>query len=182
MPEPNAFQAAATVREPGAWPGISTGQIVTGNGFQKSWEVSLGQEGETGIINIYNGGAIGAGFQPEAPVTTSEESAVTLGYAELFLPRLEGIWPGATDHFTGMATLSYLTGDVNLLGSFPRYIIGQLTSFGGYEAIRQGAIHLAGDHCSVEFQGFMEGAAESGEAAAQEILDDLQIPAATPAG
>jgi monoamine oxidase len=119
-------------REPGAWPGIFTGQMVTYNGFQTNWEVTLGQEGETGIITIYNGGAIGAGFQPEAPFTSSEESAVTLGYAELFLERLEEIWPGATDHFADTATLSYPTGDVNLLGSYPGYTMGQLTSFGGY--------------------------------------------------
>jgi monoamine oxidase len=169
-------------RERGDWPGMSSGQILSDIGIQNTWEVTLGQEGETGIINIYNGGAVGAGFRPEAAFTTSEQSEITRQYAEQFLDRLEEIWPGATDHFTGTATLSYPTGDPNLLGSYPGYTVGQLIAFGGYEGVRQGAIHFAGDHCSIDYQGFMEGAAETGAAAANEILADLgQEPIATPA-
>jgi len=33
-----------------------------------------------------------------------------------------------------------------------------------------GGLHFAGEHCSVEAQGFMEGGCESGELAAQAIL------------
>jgi len=168
-------------REHGAWPGISTGQILTDNGFQNSWEVTLGQDGETGIINIFNGGAIGAAFQPEAPYTSSDESSLTGAYAEMFLEHLETIWPGATDHYLGTATLSYPTGDPHALGSYPGYTVGQLTSFGGYEGVRQGVVHFAGDHCSIDYQGFMEGAATSGAAAAMEIIKDIsQGDGATP--
>jgi len=51
--------------------------------------------------------------------------------------------------------------------------VGQCTRFGGYERVRQGPIYFAGEHCSVEFQGFMEGAAREGKRAAHEILHDL---------
>ncbi|MDQ6662590.1 MAG: FAD-dependent oxidoreductase, partial [Chloroflexota bacterium] len=34
-------------------------------------------------------------------------------------------------------------------------------------------IHFAGEHCSVEFQGFMEGGAREGVRAAREILQEL---------
>jgi monoamine oxidase len=75
--------------------------------------------------------------------------------------------------------LSYPTGDPNLLGSYPTHTIGQRTSFGGYEAVSQGRIHFAGDHCTEGLTGFMEGAARSGDRAAGEILAQLggKIPA-----
>jgi len=40
--------------------------------------------------------------------------------------------------------------------------------------VRQGNIHFAGEHCSVNFQGFMEGGASEGVRAANEILADLK--------
>jgi monoamine oxidase len=38
--------------------------------------------------------------------------------------------------------------------------------------VGQGNCHFAGEHCSQNFQGFMEGGAEEGERAAQEIISD----------
>jgi monoamine oxidase len=40
--------------------------------------------------------------------------------------------------------------------------------------MRQGNIHFAGEHCSQDFQGFMEGGASEGVRAAYEILGDLK--------
>jgi monoamine oxidase len=137
--------------------------------MQNAWEVTRGQPGQAGIINIYTGGLIGAGFQPEGPYTTSESPA-THDAVRRFLALLDQVWPGASAHYTGTATLSYPTGDPNLLGSYPTYAVGQVTAFGGYEAVPQGPISFAGDHCSLEYQGFMEGAARSGADAAREIL------------
>jgi monoamine oxidase len=34
-------------------------------------------------------------------------------------------------------------------------------------------VHFAGEHTSVDFQGYMEGAVESGERAAAEVLGAL---------
>jgi monoamine oxidase len=41
--------------------------------------------------------------------------------------------------------------------------------------MRQGRVHFAGEHTSVEYQGFMEGGAASGFRAADEILSDYRI-------
>jgi monoamine oxidase len=154
----------------GAWPGVSNGFLFTDVGFQTGWEVTRGQPGEAGIIDLYTGGHIGAGFLPDGPYTTSLASARTAGYARQFLAMLEEVWPGATSHYTGTATLSCPAADLNLLGSYPAYTVGQLTSFGGYEAVPQGNVHFAGDHTTPGFTGYMEGAARSGERAAREIL------------
>jgi monoamine oxidase len=38
--------------------------------------------------------------------------------------------------------------------------------------VRQGNCHFAGEHCSINFQGFMEGGAEEGRRAAKEVIGD----------
>ena len=42
------------------------------------------------------------------------------------------------------------------------------------ERKRQGNCHFAGEHTSIDFQGYLNGAVESGERAAGEILADLK--------
>ncbi len=157
----------------GAWPGISTGNIYTDVGFQNCWDVTRGQPGTTGIIVDYTGGNIGASYKPSQPYSTSSDPLVQK-YANAFIKQLEEVWPGATAHYTGTATLSYPTGDPNLNGSYSCWRVGQYTLFSGYEKARQGKIHFAGEHCSTNFQGFMEGGAEEGNRAANEILNDYK--------
>jgi monoamine oxidase len=77
-------------------------------------------------------------------------------------------------HYNGLATLSYPTGDPNLLGSYSAYEVGQYTAFAGYEGVPQGRIHFAGEHTSYTFQGYMEGGAESGVRAANEIITAIR--------
>ena len=62
--------------------------------------------------------------------------------------------------------------DPNLLGSYSCWKVGQYTTFAGYERVRQGNCHFAGEHCSINFQGFMEGGAEEGRRAAKEVIGD----------
>jgi monoamine oxidase len=95
---------------------------------------------------------------------------VTAGYAQQLLDQLDVVWPGASSHYKGLATLSYPTGDPNLLGSYSTYKVGQYTLFAGYEPVPQGHIHFAGEHTSYNFQGFMEGGAESGQRAGREVI------------
>jgi len=40
--------------------------------------------------------------------------------------------------------------------------------------VRQGNVHFAGDQCTQDFQGYMEGGASTGVLAASEILADLK--------
>jgi monoamine oxidase len=47
----------------------------------------------------------------------------------------------------------------------------------GVEGERVGNLFFAGEHCSLDYQGYMEGGCETGEAAALEILEDLGLQA-----
>jgi monoamine oxidase len=87
------------------------------------------------------------------------------------------VFPGISKVWNGRATLSVPLIDPNLLGSYSYWKVGQYTSFSGYEGARQpdiktGKCHFAGEHCSTNFQGFMEGGAEEGARAAGEIITD----------
>ncbi len=154
------------------WP-RSFGASYADTGYQNTWDVTRAQPGRTGILVDYTGGSIGASFQPAAPYSDSSTAAVQ-EYAMRFLGQLEPVFPGITAEYTGAATLSVPALDPNLLGSYSCWLVGQYTSFSGYEGVRQGKIHFAGEHCSTSFQGFMEGGAEEGARAASEIVSDYE--------
>lgn len=154
----------------GAWPAVSNGFIETDLAFQSTWDSSRAELGADGLLTDYTGGIIGASYRPEGPYTDSTSSAVTAGYARRFLEQVDEVWPGVSAHYLDLATLSYPTGDPNLLGSYSAYKVGQITAFGGYQGAPQGRIFFGGEQCSWRFQGYMEGGAEEGRRAAYEVL------------
>jgi len=157
----------------GPWPQNHSGFIITDLDIQTLWDASLGQTGSSGLLVNYTSGHRGAAYAPAVAYSTAGASAIVQSYAHNCLQQLERIFPGISAHYTGRAALSYPMGDPYLLGSYSCWRVGQYTRFGGYERVRQGPIYFAGEHCSVELQGFMEGGAREGERAAHEILQDL---------
>ncbi len=158
----------------GPWPRVNNGFIITDLDIQTLWDASLGQAGTSGLLVDYTSGQIGAAYAPPAPYSTAADANIIQHYAQHCLAQLERVFPGISTHYIGRAALSYPTGDPFLQGSYACWRVGQYTSFAGYERVRQGPIHFAGEHCSVEFQGFMEGGAQEGARAAQEIIQDYQ--------
>ena len=156
----------------GPWPSPHGGFLVTDQDLQTVWDASAGQEGAHGLLLNYTSGRRGAAYAPPAPYTTSDDFPGIQSYARDCLGQLERVYPGISTHYTGRAALSYATGDPHLLGSYSCWRVGQYTQFAGYEAARQGPIHFAGEHCSLEFQGYMEGAAREGARAARESIED----------
>ena len=157
----------------GAWPGISNGFIESDLPFQSTWDSSRAEAGVDGLLTDYTGGTPGAAYRPEGPYTNSLDSPTTAAYARQFVEQLDQVWPGGSRHYLGRAALSYPSGDPHLLGSYSAYKPGQLTGFAGYEGVPQGRIFFGGEHCSVEFQGYMEGGAQEGRRAALEVLAAL---------
>jgi len=154
-----------------AWP-ISNGNSYADTGYQNTWEVTRAQPGVDGILVDYTGGSIGASFDSAGQPYSDASSAAVREYAANFLKQIEPVFPGISALYTGRATLSVPTIDPNLRGSYSCWLVGQYTLFSGYEGVRQGNIHFAGEHCSTSYQGFMEGGAEEGARAASEILTD----------
>jgi len=152
----------------GPW-GISTGSSFADTGYQNTWDVTRAQDGSTGILVDYTGGNVAASFTGDA-----SKSGVVHGYALRFLSQLEPVFPGITLQWNGIATLDVPASDPNVRGSYSYWKVGQYTLFSGSERERSGNCHFAGEHCSINFQGFMEGGAQEGARAATEILDDYK--------
>jgi len=100
--------------------------------------------------------------------------------AQTFLSQIEPVFPGITQRWNGRATLDVPLSNPFLLGSYSYWKVGQYTLFSGYEKARQpdpmtGKCHFAGEHCSTNFQGYMEGGAEEGARAANEIIGDYKV-------
>lgn len=56
-------------------------------------------------------------------------------------------------------------------GSYSVYSVGDCTLFAGKEGLPVGGIHFAGEHTSLDYQSYMEGAVETGIRAAKEALN-----------
>jgi monoamine oxidase len=151
----------------------STGGVYTDVGIQNTWDVTRAQNGATGILVDYSGGSVAGGFAPSTPYSNASTNPQVRAYARSFLAKLENVFPGISDRWTGKATLSTSFRDPLLNCSYAYWKVGQYTSFGGYEGVPQGNIHFAGEHCSQDFQGFMEGGASEGIRAAKEVLAAL---------
>src|SRR5258708_381658 len=98
-----------------------------------------------------------------------------LAYSQAGLRQREPWFPGIRQEWDGRATLGLPSGNPYLLGSCSYWKVGQYTQFSGSERERSGKCHCAGEHCSINFQGFMEGGAEEGARAVNmEILSDYK--------
>lgn len=159
----------------GPWPGISNGASYADTGYQNTWDVSRGQPGTRGILVDYTGGDVAGSFKPSTPYSDATSNAKQVNaYAKAFLTQLEPVFPGISAQWNGRATLSVPTLDPNLNCSYCYYRVGQWSTIGMYEVVRQANVHFAGDQCTQDFQGFMEGGAFTGVGAAKEVLADLR--------
>jgi monoamine oxidase len=141
-----------------------TGETYSDRGYQNTWEVSRAQPGASGLLVWYTGGTAGVAVGSKTP----EQQAAT------FLSQIEPVLPGATASWNGRVTRDYWTGYAWTKGSYSYWKAGQYAKFSGVEGQRSGNCHFAGEHTSQDFQGYLQGAVETGERAAAEILGDLK--------
>jgi len=140
------------------------GSSVSDLPYQSSWEASRGQPGTHGILTNFTGG----------------QQSLTLGegtpdeHAAEFAGQLERIFPGVKEAHTKLAVRFRWVTAPSFLGSYACYKPGQYTTIAGAEGEAVDGLHFAGEHTSLAFQGFMNGAVESGERAAREILASLR--------
>jgi monoamine oxidase len=158
----------------GPWPAISNGESYADTGYQNTWDVTRGQSGTHGILVDYTGGAVTDSIAASGPYTRASESAQVTAAAQTFLNQLAPVYPGIGSRWNGRASLSLPHLDPNYNCSYSYWRVGQYHTIAGYEGVRQGNIHFAGEHTSVDFQGWMEGGAITGVRAANEVLADLK--------
>jgi monoamine oxidase len=169
------FDRRAWMRQDHPWPEPTTGQIWTTLTVQSALDFSLGQRGEQGLIEVFTAAGPAMFDSPQLPYARAGESEAVDWHTREFFAELDRIWPGVASKWNGKATFGNAQADPNILASYSCWLVGQCTTIAGHEARAQGRVHFAGEHTSVEYQGFMEGGAESGFRAADEILADYRI-------
>jgi monoamine oxidase len=136
------------------------GLVHTDTGLQSGWDPWDQQEGDTGAFANFTGGEHGERLGEGDPVDL----------AGALVEELETFWPGARAAWGGEVARQHWPGIPTALGSYACYRVGQWTTLGGAEPEPVGRLFFAGEHTSYEFQGYMNGAAESGRRAAEEVL------------
>jgi len=130
-----------------------TGETYADTGYQNTWEASRAQPGTSGILVWYTGGSPGVAVGSGTPESQVQKN---------FLPKLEPVLPGAAAQWNGRVTRDYWTGYQWTKGSYSYWKVGQYTRFSGAEKERSNNCHFAGEHTSQDFQGYLQGAVETG--------------------
>lgn len=145
----------------------STANVYTDLGFQNTWECSQSRytPGKGGLIANYTGGRQGL-------VLGTATSEI---HAQRFVSQLEQVFPGIRSvRLQGKVNQIHWPSQQYSRGSYSCYLVGQWTQMYGVEGERVGNLFFAGEHTSLEYQGYMEGGCETGEAVAIAILEDLR--------
>jgi monoamine oxidase len=145
-----------------------TGNMYTDGVVQGGWETTVDQPGAAGILIALPGGEVGAALGPHYGLT-SYQGAAPAGMARDFVGCFERNFPGASQAYNGKAYYAWSAGDPHTGGAYSYLKTGQYTGFNGIQGLRHGGLHFAGEHTSVNFQGYMEGALRSGYRCAAEI-------------
>jgi monoamine oxidase len=140
-----------------------SGDTYSDETFQLAWDNSFLQPGTDGGLTLYSGGklAIAAGQG------TAEEAAVRL------MRGIERAYPGATRQRNGKVSRFHWPTFPWTKGSYSAYKPGQWTTIAGAEGLPVGNLFFAGEHCSYDFQGYMNGAAQSGADTAKAVMAKL---------
>ncbi|MGW5852272.1 flavin monoamine oxidase family protein [Streptomyces sp. NPDC055254] len=159
-------------RGTGPWPGVSAGDCFTDSHVQQTWDTTKLQPGNAGILIQYAGGAPAAALTPATPFATETDPYVR-ALASRTLTGIDAFFPGTRAAWNGRAQLSAWHRDPYTLGAYSYWPTGYLHRYARYEGTAQGNVHIGGEHCSYDFQGFMEGGATEGERAAREVVTAL---------
>ncbi|MGI9608484.1 MAG: FAD-dependent oxidoreductase [Acidimicrobiales bacterium] len=150
-----------------AWRGDGAdGDSISDTDLMVTWEDVITERGPTGVLVAYTGGDLGASYD-FAPAHAEAPSPVVTATG----PDLATVFgPATVAAATGRGWLDSWVDDPHTRGSYSYWGLGQYTELRGAGGTPEGPIHFCGEHTSLQHQGFMNGAVETGERAAAEIL------------
>ena len=131
--------------------------------FQLAWANSLLQPGTAGGLTLYSGGKLAH----DAGQGTAEVVAARL------MRGVDRAYPGASRERNGKVSRMHWPTFPWTKGSYSCYKPGQWTTIAGSEGLPVGNLFFAGEHCSYDFQGYMNGAAQSGADTARAVMSKV---------
>jgi monoamine oxidase len=143
-----------------------SGYLMSDAPLQSTWDSSAGQAGTAGILTNFVGGQTGV----DCGALTA-----TAWWAQI-LPDLEPTWPGISAAFTGAAVMAHWPSEPLALGSYSCLGPGDYVAISEHLGTTDGLVYFVGEHCSIAWQGWMEGAAITGADVAAQVLEALGVP------
>lgn len=144
----------------------ANGASMSDLGYQTTWDTSRKQAGGAGVLTNFTGGRHGVDIGQGTPKQQADAATALL----------DRVFPGLAGARAGMREARFhWPSNPWVLGSYACFRPGDWSGFLGAEGESVGGLHFAGEHCSAEAQGFMEGGCETGEAAARAVLARLGL-------
>jgi monoamine oxidase len=144
------------------------GNVYSDETFQLAWANSYLQPGVEGGLTLYSGGKLAhdAGQGPAEEV------------AQRLLRGIERVYPGTVAQRNGKVSRFHWPTYPWTKGAYACYKPGQWTTIAGAEGLPVGNLFFAGEHCSYDFQGYMNGGAQTGADAAVAVMAAVSLPKA----
>jgi monoamine oxidase len=140
------------------------GYTFTDLSFGCGWDSSQSQSEKTGSFTVFGGGNFADW------VRLNKEEDLT----RKFLPALDTIYKGSGTSYNGRNTKFCWAGNPYSKAGYSSFKTGQWSTLAGWEGVPVGQVYFAGEHVSREFQGYMNGAAQTGRVAAAAVAANIQ--------
>ena len=131
--------------------------------------VQLGPDASPALYLAFPGGRVG-----RTGITGKAHGAAPAGDVRWALDELESVFPGTTRAYTGRAYEDHWALDPWVRGAYSYYRVGQANTYGQLAGAREGRFLFAGEHTSINNIGFLDGAVETGERAARQLLRSVR--------
>ncbi|MFN8282263.1 MAG: NAD(P)/FAD-dependent oxidoreductase [Chitinophagales bacterium] len=143
------------------WRDTGFGGYLFNETIQNGWDNSLAQLDNKGYggYTVFLGGAEGTNMNKDQ--------------YDKYLSALDKAYPGAKAAHNGKKAIMHWPTQPFVKGSYACFKKGDIINVMPHIATPVDNMYFAGEHCSVDFQGFMEGGAETGKKAAEEILKKI---------
>ncbi len=127
--------------------------------------VQLGPKASPALYLAFPGGRVG-----RSGLTGTAHGSAPARDVRWALGELEHVFPGTTDAYTGRAYEDHWARDPWVRGAYSYYRVGQGNTYGQLAGAPDGRFVFAGEHTSINNIGFLDGAVETGERAARQVL------------
>ncbi len=138
----------------------SQGYTYTDLSFGCGWDSSQMQSDEEGSFTVFAGGDFSNHIDSMGPEALSAS----------FLPDFNTIFPGMKSAYNNKTMKFCWQNNTDSKAGYSSFKAGQWSTLAGWEGVPVGEIYFAGEHVSREFQGYMNGGAQTGRVAAEQVL------------
>jgi monoamine oxidase len=113
---------------------------------------------------------------PNAPPSHVWKTDLPQSAIDKYVARVDQVFPGSRETYAGRHVFACWSSYPFVKGSYTCPRPGQWNGVLPHVGKPVGKVYFAGEHCSGEFQGFMNGAAETGRVAAEQIVAQIAKP------